>query len=309
LSSLHEQVSDLQLKNAGLAHSVANQLTYVKDLSITSKVNANAIANLSLILRHQVIESHDRFQEIASDIIWLNISLLGQSMLYKHIRQLEFTLLQLTQQVHQLFYTVQCALHGQLSVEFVTPKALQRILRNVSLHLPEGYELVAGTSVENIYLYYELTKVTVIANSHYMYLVLNVPLRTTNRHFTLFRIVTLPVRVSSDKFVQYLVDFAYFGLQRSQQPYLLLSEADFVRCNKGNVVICPADVAVYDARTYTCESSLFFKTGSTDPLCRRKLLFHQSAPSLQRYGKLWMYHFPKQHHLTLRCTKARYLIR
>jgi hypothetical protein len=144
----------------------------------------------------------------------------------------------------------------------------------------------------------------VIANSHYIYLVLNVPLRTTNRHFTLFRIITLPVRVSSDNFVQYLVDFAYFGLERSQQSYLLLSEADFARCSKGNVVICPADVAVYDIRTYMCESSLFFKTGSTDPSCRRKLLFHHSAPSLQRYGKLWVYHFPKQHHLTLRCTKA-----
>jgi hypothetical protein len=89
LNSLHEQVSDLRLKNADLAHSVANQLTYVKDLSVSSKVNADAIANLSSILRDQVIESHDRFQEIASDIIWLNISLLGQSTLYRHIRQLE----------------------------------------------------------------------------------------------------------------------------------------------------------------------------------------------------------------------------
>jgi hypothetical protein len=49
---------------------------------------------------------------------------------------------------------------------------------------------------------------------------------------------------------------------------------------------------------------LFFKTGNTDPLCRRKLLFHHSTPSLQRYGKLWVYHFPEQQQLTLRCTKA-----
>jgi hypothetical protein len=137
LSSLHEQVSDLQLKNADLAHSVADQLTYVKDLSISSKVNADAIANMSSILRDHFLESHDRFQEIASDIIWLNVSLLGQSTLYRH-RQLEFTLLQLTQHVHQLFNTVQCALHGKISVKFVTPKPLQSILRNVSLNLPEG---------------------------------------------------------------------------------------------------------------------------------------------------------------------------
>jgi hypothetical protein len=304
LNLLHEKVSDLQIKNSDLARSVSNQLTYVKDMSITSKVNADGIANLSSILKEKIIESHDRFQEIASDMLWINISLFGQSTLYKHIRQLEFTLLQLTQQIHQLFNSVQCANHGKLSVEFVTPKVLQSILRNISLHLPESYELVAGTSVENIHLYYELTNVTEIANSHFIYLVLNVPLRTTNSHFNLLRIINLPVRVTSDKFVQYSVYFAYFGLQRSQQSYLLFSEADFGRCNKGSIISCPADVAIYDAPTYTCESILFFKTGSTDPLYRQKLLFHHSAPSLQRYRKLCLYHFPNRHQLSLRCKKA-----
>jgi hypothetical protein len=104
---LHNAFSDLQLKNADLFHSVANQLSYVKDVSITSKVNADGIANLSSVLRDQVIQSHDKFEEIASDILWLKISLFVQSTLYKHIRQLEFPLLQLTQQIHQLFNSVQ----------------------------------------------------------------------------------------------------------------------------------------------------------------------------------------------------------
>ena len=52
---LHEVVNDLHQRNADIVHSLANQLTYVEDLSTTTKVNADAIANLSTILRDQVI--------------------------------------------------------------------------------------------------------------------------------------------------------------------------------------------------------------------------------------------------------------
>ena len=44
------------------------------------------------------------------------------------------------------------------------PLELPIILRNLILHLPECYELVAGTSMESVHLYYELTKVSVVAN-------------------------------------------------------------------------------------------------------------------------------------------------
>jgi len=47
---VHDVVNDLQQRNADIVHSLANQLTFVKDLSTTSKINAEAIANLSTIL-------------------------------------------------------------------------------------------------------------------------------------------------------------------------------------------------------------------------------------------------------------------
>ena len=42
---------------------------------------------------------------------------------------------------------------------------LHNILRNVSLHLTENYELIAGTKAENINLCYEIVKITVIGNT------------------------------------------------------------------------------------------------------------------------------------------------
>jgi hypothetical protein len=75
------------------------------------------------------------------------------------VRQLEFALLQLEKQIDQLLAAVQYTLIGKLPVTLISPSTLQSILRNISLHLSENYELVAGTQWENIHLYYGLIKV------------------------------------------------------------------------------------------------------------------------------------------------------
>jgi hypothetical protein len=36
----------------------------------------------------------------------------------------------------------------------------------VSLSLPQGYELIAGTRTDALHYYYELAKVTLIGNAH-----------------------------------------------------------------------------------------------------------------------------------------------
>jgi len=52
--------------------------------------------------------------------------------LFTAIRQIEFALLQLSQQVDNLFDAVQCAINGKLPIKLVNPTALQNILRNVT---------------------------------------------------------------------------------------------------------------------------------------------------------------------------------
>jgi len=59
---------------------------------------------------------------------------------------------------------------------------LHSILRNISLCLPENYELIAGTNFENIHLYYELIKVTAVGNAHGIKLILKVPLKTASNN-------------------------------------------------------------------------------------------------------------------------------
>jgi len=180
---------------------------------------------LSSIVKDIVSQSYEKFQQTAGDVIWLNYTLHSQSDLFTAVRQLEFALLQMTQQVSDLISAVQSVLQGQLPMSLINPTTLQNILRNISMHSPEGYELITGSRTDSIYLYYELTSVALIGNSHGIKIIINVPLKTADQYFTLYDIIVLPSRVSGYNFVQYSLDYSHIGLSPSQRDYVLITEA------------------------------------------------------------------------------------
>jgi hypothetical protein len=106
-------------------------------------------------------------------------------------------------------------MQGKLPVKLISPIVLKNILRNVTLTLPEGYELIVGVNSDSIHLYYDLVVIAIVANVHRVHLVFNIPLKPANRHFTRFEMITLTVRISSDIFAKYLLNFKYFGIKQS----------------------------------------------------------------------------------------------
>jgi hypothetical protein len=49
------------------------------------------------------------------------------------------------------------------------------MLKNVTLILPDGYDLIAGFRLNNVYLYYEVIQAIILADLRRFKLVLNVP--------------------------------------------------------------------------------------------------------------------------------------
>jgi len=150
---LHETLDGLKSTTFDIVHSLNSQLTYVKKLDTATGINAMAIANLSSIVKGIVIQSHNKFQQITHDISWLNVTLRNYIELYTVIRQLEFALLQMIYQPAELLGAIQSVLQGKLPINLINPTTLQGILRNISLHLPEGYPLIVGTKTDKTYLY------------------------------------------------------------------------------------------------------------------------------------------------------------
>jgi hypothetical protein len=262
IQELHSVFDDLQTKNSDIVHSWKNQLSYVEKLNKITTINADAIEDISNIVKHDMIKSHDKFQQITRDIVWLNVTICGQSEISMAVRRLEFALLQLTQQIYDLFIALQCAIQGNLSVKLIDPLTLQNILRNVILQLPEGYKLIPGSKTENIHQYYQIAKVTVAATAHCIKLIISISLETASQHFTLYKITTLPESITFDK-LKYSVEYSYLGIETSQHDYILFSETGFGKCSRGDIIICQADTTIYSAQRLSCVFSLYFQFHTT----------------------------------------------
>jgi len=125
-------------------------------------------------------------------------------------------------------------------------------------------------------------------------------LKSQEQRFTLYRIIILPERISSERFIQYSVDHPYFGLNNNQRDYILFTEAQFNHCTKGSIVMCSANTPVYHNPMITCIGNLYFQSKNKS-LCQRKLFLRHQTAILQRHGALWAYFFLEQQIVTLRC--------
>jgi len=291
LHRLHEAMGELQDKNSDVAHTLSNQVTFIRNINSVANLNTEAFVNLSTLVKDIVVQSHGRYQETSRNIAWLNDTLRHLSELYVHIRQIEYSLMLAVQQMGELFSSVQYGVLGKLPVSLITPITLYSILTNISLNLPDNYELVAGTKLQDVHLYYELLKVALVGNAHGVQLVISVPLKTAAQLFTLFKILVFPMRLSPDTFLMYQIDYYYFGLAVDQRDYTLFTETDLQLCTTSSVTICPAKVPLYHSQVLTCEGSLFFQHANSYQLCRKNVLRHYQNPTLRHHRSKWAYHF------------------
>ena len=88
----------------------------MKGLGQNTRINTDAISNKSPIVNNALVQSHDRYVQLNTDVMWLNLTLFNQSALFTVIRELEYGLLQLTHQVDELLMAVQYTLSGKLSI-------------------------------------------------------------------------------------------------------------------------------------------------------------------------------------------------
>jgi hypothetical protein len=138
----------------------------------------------------------------------LNFTMQNLSNIFVAVRQLEFALLQLQRELNDLMYVLESFMIGRLPISLFTPGSLLNILRNVSLHLPEGYSFVIDLNVNNMFLYYEYIKLMAYADFKSIKVVMSVPLKTADRHFVLYKIIALPVPIlNNTKFVKFTTDF------------------------------------------------------------------------------------------------------
>ena len=119
-------------------------------------------------------------------------------------------------QINELLQAIQSVLQGKLPITLINPRTLLNILRNMTLHQPEGYEIIDGTRID-MPLYYQLPTVT--SRKYGIKIIINIPLKTANQYFNLYKIIVLPFRMSGN-FAKYSVEYPYFGIDKSPQLHV-----------------------------------------------------------------------------------------
>jgi hypothetical protein len=296
LGELHTTVDELHRKQDDIVHSLNHQVTYIKQLDGTVRFHNQAITDLSTTLKDLALQTQEKLQEVVSRLEWGN----QQRQIATAIRELEFALTQLEIRIDEFIEALQYVMI-RVPVNLIGPVMLQGMLKNVPLALPDGYELIIGLSPNQVYMHYEVIQTAMLADTHSFKLVLNVPLKTIGRQFELYKIVVLPTRILNNTYAQYDIGKDYFAINLLQRTHLTLTEADVTECRGEQIMICPANRAVYNSEVNSCTWSLYLQSEQARELCRRTVTTRHVFPRLERLGSLVLYYLTEPTHLYLQC--------
>jgi hypothetical protein len=81
---------------------------------------------------------------------------------------------------------LQAIMIGKVPVNLITPRMLQYIIKNVSLSLPDGYDLVAGSEYGQLTWYYDLIQVSMMSSSRGFLVILSIPVKNEHRRFEVY---------------------------------------------------------------------------------------------------------------------------
>jgi hypothetical protein len=294
-------INVLHSNEHAIVHSVNNQVTYLNRLGGAVKFNYEAIANLTANLEIIALNAQEGFQEVASTIKRNNKKIEAASV----IQKLELELTQFEISIDEIVDAIQYVHLGRTPLNFVSPHTLLELLKNVTSVLPKGYELIAGLQPNNVYLYYEVIEAIMLADVHSFKLVLNVPLKTVNRQYELYKIVVLPTRILNNTFAQFEIGDDYFGIDLLQRTYLTLSEVDILKCRGADIMICPANRAVYSTEVNSCALSLYNQSLQARELCKRTVINRPAPAKLERHGSVVLYYLTEPQPLHLQCQHNR----
>jgi hypothetical protein len=110
---------------------------------------------LSEALEDVAHKAQEGFQDVAAKLAWSN----KQRDAASAIKEIEYALVRLEANVVDLIDALQFVTLGRIPLNLVKPNMLREMLKNVTMVLPEEYELIGGVDPNNVFLYYEMVQV------------------------------------------------------------------------------------------------------------------------------------------------------
>jgi hypothetical protein len=113
--------------------------------------------------------------------------------------------------------------------------------------------MLTGLTVKEMYVYYTVAEVHAVATSKNIRLLVDIPLKATDRYFELYQVHSLPFfHKGIGRFVMIDEMFAYLAVAESRQFFAIFSPYLLSKCKQEIYTVCPSDVVLRTAGEPHC---------------------------------------------------------
>jgi hypothetical protein len=143
--------------------------------------------------------------------------------------------------------------NGKLSSMLIHPSNLSVILQQVSSQLHAGLSMLAGLTVEEMYVYYAVATVHAVATSRTIRLLIDMPLKAVDRYFELYQVHSLPFfHKGIGKFIMIDETFTYLAVAEDRQFFAVMTPYMVSKCTQDLYRVCPTDMMLKRAGEPDC---------------------------------------------------------
>ncbi|XP_046383291.1 uncharacterized protein LOC124153927 [Ischnura elegans] len=298
LLQLNRQISALGESNRKTAHLVQAQATLINTTYAITEKNAENLRNIVKIADSitEQLKAIEGAEHIVTRAIQQMQALSGS------LRLLETVLGQVRSELNLFKLAWETTIDLRLSPYFLSPMDLHNTLKQIAPQLQANTQFPLPLELSSVYSYYALARVTYETRDKAVRLFVRFPLQTHDHYFTLFRAISLPVRIPRSNTSLFIVPKSpYLAVANNMLRHFNMDEADLNTCNHGPITVCPPRRHLTIYPQTSCLYSLF--TNEEHPNDCDTRLTTQPTPVLFRTQATdhWVYSMPTPTKLTQRC--------
>lgn len=206
--------------------------------------------------------------------------------------------------LHKLQEAWTITMQNKLSPYFIDPETLFEILTKIQTNLPPGLTLLNTVTKQNVYMYYTIAKVSAAAFNNTIRIFCQIPLRSHNRIYTVYRTIPFPIFFKKSKLSAFInPPTEFFAISENLQQYFYLTLHDLLACTKDKILICPPVFAVRRDSDVSCLYALFRGFDKQAELrCDKRLTLDARATFYRSEGSdIWYYSVPQATIVLIKC--------
>lgn len=246
----NEKINTVALDNKRIYQLEKDQLTIIQStLWGVNKTTSEIKGNQDLLTKaYQYLEELSKNNR--ENIINITLKYTRHTEILQQMSVVQQLVSETLDSLEVLYNAIDEARQGKISSYLIKPAELTNILRNVQGHLHVGDSLPLPVTIETIYRYYDIVRITVYFTSDSLRYIIRIPLKHISRKFHLFKVIPLPQPLMNITLVQTTyaipeISTEYIGFSEDLQYYVTMKESQVQDCTGPPLIICNNVPVIY----------------------------------------------------------------